>query len=423
MGYSSRRARPPGRVAEPENPFRIGGVVAGRHFTDRAAERRRIRRALTGSQDHLLVFGPRRMGKSSTLRVVQDDLAAHGRHVVAADMSTASSLADLTNRVLQAAQTSLGRVWRDTLTALVQGLSVRIGVSLDPGGLPLPSVDVSVRDTDLDAQRETFGAALDAIERLASAKRAHVGVILDEFQEIHRFGGQAAEAHLRGIIQNHRHVSYVLAGSDERLIRAMIGPRRPLYKLLEPLAFGPIDAAHLSRWIDDRMRSAGVEARGVGEVVVALAGPRTRDVVQLARATFEISRRFGKATAEHVTDGFQQIVLSEDAPVRALWAELSPLQQNVLRAASVSASGLTTGAVRRRFGLGDTGPASKAAATLVARSLLVKTDAGYLYDNPFVRGWVIANALADAGVAVPLTHMPSAEPAQRSRFTNNSPVR
>lgn len=407
MRYPKAPAPRRSRVAEPENPFRVGGVVSGRHFTDRAAERRRIRRALTEPQDHLLVFGPRRMGKSSTLRVVQDDLSAHGRHVVAADLSTASSLTDLTNRVLQAAQASLGRVWRDVLTSLVQGLSVKIGVTMDPGGVPFPSVDVSMREADLETQRDTFGSALDAIERLAASKRVHIGLILDEFQEIHRFGGETAEAHLRGIIQNHRHVSYVLAGSDERLIRAMIGPRRPLYKLLEPLAFGPIDPAHLARWVDDRLRAASVGARGIGDVVVALAGPRTRDVVQLARATFEVSRRFGDATPDHVAEAFRQIVLSEDAPIRAQWSELSPLQQNVLRAASVAATGLTTGAVRRQFGLGDTGPASKAAGTLVARSLLVKTGAGYVYDNPFVRGWVIANTLADVGVVLPITHVPA----------------
>src|SRR6185503_21313657 len=112
MRYPKAPAPRRSRVAEQENPFRVGGVVSGRHFTDRPAERRRIRRALTEPQDHLPVFGPRRMGKSSTLRVVQDDLSAHGRHVVAADLSTASSLTDLTNRVLQAAQASLGRVWR-----------------------------------------------------------------------------------------------------------------------------------------------------------------------------------------------------------------------------------------------------------------------------------------------------------------------
>ena len=63
----SRRAS-----SAPANPFRIGGVVTGRHFTDRADELRRVMNALGDPQGRLLVLGPRRMGKTSTLsRAVQ----------------------------------------------------------------------------------------------------------------------------------------------------------------------------------------------------------------------------------------------------------------------------------------------------------------------------------------------------------------
>jgi hypothetical protein len=395
-----------GRVSQPENPFRIGGAVSGCHFTNRAAERRRIHRALTTPQAHLLVFGPRRMGKTSTLRVVQEDAAAAGKHVIMADLSTATALSDITNRILQAAARELGRKWRDVIPQLVQRMSVKIGLAPDPSGTLLPSVDVALRTAGIDEQRATLGGTLDAIEHLAAAKRTRIGIILDEFQEIHRFGGEQAEAHLRGIIQQHTHVSYVLAGSDERLIRAMIGARRPFYKLLEPLALEEMDPEHLSRWIEERMKAAGVRADGVGERIVSLAEPRTRDVVQLARSTFEVARRFGRATSVEVDEGFRQVVLSEDAPLRALWESLSVLQQNALRAVAVRSTGLTTAVTRRDFGLGDTGPATKAGLTLVSRDILVKAGAEYRYDSPFMRGWVIANTLADVGRSLAITHVP-----------------
>ncbi|MDB4875646.1 MAG: hypothetical protein JWM41_2092 [Gemmatimonadetes bacterium] len=394
------------RVAESENPFRIGGAVSGRHFTDRVDERRRIERALTTPQAHLIVFGPRRMGKTSTLRVVQEDLANKGRHVIMADLSTASALSDMTNRILQAAVRELGRRWQDALPKLIQRLSVKVGLAPDPSGILLPSLDVAMRDAGIDEQRATLAGALDAIEHLAASKRARIGVILDEFQEIHRFGGEQAEAHLRGIVQHHKHVSYVLAGSDERLIGAMTGPRRPFYKLLEPLAFGAMDPDHLARWIEERMGAAGARADGIGARIVTLAEPRTRDVVQLARSTFDVARRFGRATEAEVEEGFRQVVLSEDAPIRALWDALSPLQQKVLRAVAVKSSGLTTRLARRQFGLGDTGPATKAAQTLVSRDVLVKAEREYRFDSPYMRGWVIANALADVGLALPVTHVP-----------------
>jgi len=395
------------RVSEPENPFRIGGVVTGRHFTDRAEERRAIRRALTEPQGHLLVFGPRRMGKTSVLCAAQADLARARRPVVMADLSTASSLADMTNRVLRAATQQLGRRWSDTLGALVHRLSVKVSVAPDLTGVMVPSLDAAMRAAPPADQSEAFAAALDAIEHLAASKQAHIGIILDEFQEMHRFGGETAEAQLRGAIQQHRHVSYVLAGSDERLIRAMTSARRPLYKLLEPLELGPIDPAHLARWIDERLQASGVDAEGIGARIVEVAAPRTRDVVQLARATFEVARRTGQAQLADVDEALRQIVLAEDAPTRSVWASLSPLQQNVLRAAAVRSSGLTTRATRHAFSLGETGPTTKTAQTLVSRDLLVKTDRGYEFDSPFFRAWVIVNTLADAGLARPISHLPA----------------
>ena len=48
------------------NPFRIGEHVSGYHFADREEETARIRAAML-SASSLLVYGPRRMGKSSTI--------------------------------------------------------------------------------------------------------------------------------------------------------------------------------------------------------------------------------------------------------------------------------------------------------------------------------------------------------------------
>lgn len=392
-----------------ENPFRIGGVVTAPYFTDREAEIARIRRSLTAPQDHLLVYGARRMGKTSVLRVVQEELREKGQPVIMADLSTASSLAEMTTRLLQAATRELGRRWRTAATDLVQ--RIRVKVTLEPDtatGLLLPSVGVGLSDTDLSGQRTTFADALDAIEALAIAKGQHLGLILDEFQEIHQFGGETAEAHLRGIIQHHRHLSYVLAGSDQRLIQAMIGKSRPFYKLLTPMPIGPIDPVHLSTWIEERLASVHIHADGIGVMIVNAAGHRTRDVVQLAHELVEVSRTTGRATPEDVAEAFTQIVRGAEAPYRVLWAGLSRLQQQVLRVLAVRASGLTTAAVRRDFGLtAASGSLAKAAQTLVMQNLLVAENGGYTYDDPFMRGWVILSALPDLGRTLSVLHSPA----------------
>ena len=76
---------------------------------------------------------------------------------------------------------------------------------------------------------------------LAGDRAITLGIVLDEFQEISRFGGESAEWHLRGIIQHHQHVSYVLAGSQAHIIERMLDQGRAFYGLADHLQFGPID--------------------------------------------------------------------------------------------------------------------------------------------------------------------------------------
>jgi len=74
----------------------------------------------------------------------------------------------------------------------------------------------------------------------------------------------------------------------------------------------------------------------------------------------------------------------------------------VLRAVAGSTAGLTSGQTRVRFSLPSTGSASNAAKALLNAGHLVRTDngSGYVFDNPFVRGWVVMHALKDVGIAL-----------------------
>ncbi|MBI4408659.1 MAG: ATP-binding protein [Gemmatimonadetes bacterium] len=390
------------------NPFRIHGVVEPPDFTDREPEVARISAALTEPGGKLLVYGERRMGKTSALRVALAGVAERAAGCLA-DFSTASSPVDLANRVLDGATKALGRRWRD----VAQELARRIGLSLTIGSdpttqAPTLSLDLGLRDAPVGAQHDTLGRVLDSLEGIAADRRVTLGLVLDEFQEIHRVGGEEAEWHLRGVIQHHKHLSYIVAGSRTHLIRRMLSRGRAFYKLFDLLPFGPIDAAHLASWIDERMTTHGVSARGAGAAAAALAGPRTRDVVQLARKTFDLGCAAGVADGEAVQQAFLEIVQEEDEPIRALWEGLTPHQQNLLRAVSVGGGRLTAAITLRRFALKSSSATSQAAARFVEEGLLEQLGRGqYRIDSPFFQGWIVLKALPDLGIHLPVTHRPS----------------
>src|SRR5690625_6769500 len=89
-----------GMAASTDNPFRIGEHVSGYHFANRDEELARIRSAIrTGST--LLVYGPRRMGKSSTT-INADNLARTSTQkpiIVSVDVSTATILYEESSRL------------------------------------------------------------------------------------------------------------------------------------------------------------------------------------------------------------------------------------------------------------------------------------------------------------------------------------
>ena len=387
-------------IAKSPNPFRIHGVVAESFFTDRAEELARILKTLREPAAKLLIYGPRRIGKTSALARAIALHEAKGGVAFLADMSTASTIVDIANRILEAAGRALGRKWKDSISELVQRIQLTLKLTPDRStGAIIPSLDVTLRAASLEQQRASLAKTLDAIEGLAKARKTTIGIVLDEFQEIERFGGDTAEWHLRGIIQHHQHVSYVLAGSQAHLIERMLDKGRAFYGLADQMQFGPIDPAHLAKWIEDRMSRGGVKASGVGSAIVQLAGPRTRDIVQVARQCFDNCKLTGKADAAAVAQAFDDVVAEQAALFQSMWNGLTGQQQNVLRAVAANLEGLTTKATMQRFALTSSGAATNSAGAMIEVGHLVKSPArtGYSFENPFFGHWVERETLADLG--------------------------
>jgi RecA/RadA recombinase len=397
-----KRKLPTKRDSSPGNPFRIHGVVVDEFFTDRDQEIGRILKILREPASKLVVYGPRRMGKTSALVRAVSQHEAEGGVAFLADLATASTLVDVANRILESAGKALGRKWRDVINDLVAKMGVSLSLTPDPvSGLVLPSLDVKLRGASLEEQRRSLVQTLDAVEALAASRKATIGIVLDEFQEVERFGGESAEWHLRGIIQRHQHVSYVLAGSEAHLIERMMAKGRAFYGLLDQMRFGPIEDAHFAVWIDERMREAGLATDGIGEAIIAVAGGRTRDRVQVARQCFENCRARGTITPPDIGEAMDDIVAEQEAPLASIWDARTVLQQNVLRAVAEDAHGLTTKAAIERYGLTSSGAATNAAHAMVGDGILIKSPrvAGYSFDNPFFARWVVTETLGDLGAS------------------------
>ena len=392
-----------------ENPFRIHGLVEEDYFTNRDDELGRLTKALTEAGSKLLVYSPRRMGKTSAIMKAVNNVNQAGGHAFLVDLSTASTAVDMGNRILAAVSKIMGKKWRNFIGDVVSRLNVTITLTPDPTtGVPLPSIDVNLRGDKFEKQRQTFTNVLDAINEIAGERNIIIGIALDEFQEIHKFGGETAEWDLRASIQRHANIGYILSGSRQHLIQRMLTSSGALYKLVDKMPLWPIRRDHMAQWIDKRMSAAGVKHQGIGDKIIQLAGARTRDIVQVARRCYDLSVSTGSASAEDTELAFQDIILEEYDFLYGCWTSFTAHQQNVLRAVAVAKKGLTTREVLDKFTLSSSGTVINTVNSLIRAGHLIQEDlytrkklgtpTGYDFDNPFFKGWVIRHTLQDIGL-------------------------
>ena len=382
------------------NPFYSHGVVTGEYFTDRKAEVARTCNMLTQRGGKLLLYGPRRMGKTSILLRAMAEVRQQGRQVIFADMSTASSMTDMGNRLLNAAGQVLGRSWKNFIEDLLGRLQTTVTVTPDPGtGLPIPRLDVQLRGNKSAIEPDSLGDILNTLHEMAKDRQVTLGVILDEFQEIQRFGGEEAEWRLRGVIQHHSHISYVFAGSAMHLIARMLDHNQAFYGLFDVLHVDTIAAPHLQKWIDERFEQNSMKTPGIGKQIVNGIGPRTHDIILMAHRCFELATK-EKMPSSLYDQSLQQVLAEWADGFLRQWRQLTVQQQKILRAVTLAEGGLTSLQVMTDYSLESSSRTVQSAQALVRLGLLEKADCptGYCFDSPFFREWVRAIALEDRGM-------------------------
>lgn len=123
--------------------------------------------------------------------------------------------------------------------------------------------------------------------------------------------------------------------------------------------------------------------------------------MRVARAAYELARTSGSdeesaaaplaSPRELLRRSLERVDAEEDDPMRVVWDNLTELQQGVLRAVAWNAAGRTARETLERFGLGHSGTARNTALALEKRGLLRKAQstAGFAFDSPFARVWVV----------------------------------
>jgi hypothetical protein len=214
------------RGAEMKNPFYLHEVPPDAPFCDREQELKDLS-AYARAKANVVLFSPRRYGKTSLVRRVQHRLSAGGAVAIHADFFGLASVEDAAGRLAKAAyRFTHGRrnLWSAALKALA---SFRPVLKPDAEGGMSITVEPSRGLDGLSLFEET----LSSLGRLAGEVGKLIHVTFDEFQEIVVLReAPQIEAIARSLLQRGE-LGCFFVGSRRRLLLGMFNDRqRPFFQ-------------------------------------------------------------------------------------------------------------------------------------------------------------------------------------------------
>jgi hypothetical protein len=211
------------------NPFYLKALpdVADELFCNRVKEIATLVR-MAESKNDVVIYAPRRYGKTTLVRRVQRKLAAEGAITICTDFNGVGSVNDVATRLAAAVyEVTHGNeaLWKKALRVLTSFRPV-LRPSMDSMNVEI-TAEVAAGRTGI----ELLDAIMKELQQFVNESDSLVNVVFDEFQEIVALpDAPKIEAIMRTHIQQYQ-ASHFFVGSRRRLLQNMFDDeQRPFFR-------------------------------------------------------------------------------------------------------------------------------------------------------------------------------------------------
>ena len=379
-------------MANGGNPFRFGDLAVDAGFADREQELSELRSDMVNGQN-VVVFAPRRYGKSSLVwRVAQEVLSKNRVLVAQVDlMLTATKeqlAAALAKAIYEDIATPLFRV-RERVAHVVSGLRIAPIVTVDPqtGELGF-SFRAGHERADVDA---TLQALFELPAKLAADRRRRVAIVFDEFQEILAIDSRLPSL-MRSIFQMQPDVAHVYLGSKRTMMERLFNDaNEPFWRSARQMELGLIPAEAFAPFLAARFEATNRRLPpAVSERLLSVTGGHPYATQELAYALWEETPRNRAANDAALERALDRVLRSENAHFTLVWERAPRAQRLVLQALALEPTTTVTAAeYRNRHALGAPSTVARALEALGEQELLRQVAPGhYVIAEPFLAEWL-----------------------------------
>jgi hypothetical protein len=383
------------RVKVQRNPFAYGGIARDESFADREAEVDALAADAINGQD-VVVFAPRRYGKSSLVDAVTQKLTAEDVLVARIDLMKTPSkekLADkLAATIYENIASKLERA-RDAAMRRFTALRIKPVVTLDPDtGAFTFSFSPSSAPADID---ETLERLFEMPAEMATEKGKTAVLIVDEFQEILDLDPKLPNL-MRAVFQEQAEVSHIYLGSKRHVMeRIFQDDNEPFWRSAKPMELGPIPRVPFAKFIAKRFRDTDKDVDDdVLEAILDETGGHPYATQELCYDLWQRTAAGSTASSAELEASMEAMLHIENAHFTLIWEGASGRQRELLEALAQEPGRPFTKAYRQKYGLPETSALQRAVEALTQGELIAKGDDGrYRISEPFFAVWIVENVV------------------------------
>jgi AAA+ ATPase superfamily predicted ATPase len=366
------------------NPFSISSISKDK-FCNRTAEIEKLQNYMRNGT-HVVVYAPRRFGKSSLANVVQSGLTDMENIYV--ELFSVTSVDEVARLLYGGIVNALGAgaARNDSFLRKVSGFFSRVKFTLSYDAVgQTPKFDVSLGDSNPAICIKDVISSLDAY---CKKQKKRACVVLDEFQEICGLKeSKQIEAFLREGMQRAEMVSFIFMGSRRTILEDMFENKiRPFYKSTIRLELEGMPHDVFSNFIAARFAHAGHPIdQGIAQEIVSYTNGYAYYTQKLALLYFDAL----ESGVDDIELAKAELIKSESSDCENILVGLLANQKKVLKAiANDPSASIYSSKYLRDNQLGAASSVKTAVQRLVKLDYIEKRGGVWRTVDPILEKWI-----------------------------------
>jgi hypothetical protein len=372
------------------NPFRFGPLALDEAFTDRQAEIDSLLADARNGQD-VVVFAPRRYGKSSLLWRVAQELVKEDVLVAQVDLMRTPTKDQLAAKLAKTIHEELAtRLWsaRERLKVFA-GLRLKPTITIDPDdGAVSFSFDARAAGQDMDTTLEEL---LTMLGRIAADRGRRVVLVLDEFQEVVAIDPALIRL-MRSVFQEQPEVAHIYLGSKRHMMRQIFNDENePFWRSAKQTELDVIPPDLFGSYARARFEETGKKLDAEASLrALELTDGHPYATQELLYFLWEGTPAGAAADLSTLDRALEATLRSEHSHFSLIWDGVSGAQKRVLQALAQEQPGRPLSSdYQRRHSLPATPTVQTALKALERGELVTRLGRGeYRIAEPFLTEWI-----------------------------------